>query len=432
MSLLPRVWGKIALSCVIFTGACFAQSAIEEPDGTDEPTALGGYLELAAENNCQLRSAYERWWAALADVDHSATLPDPRLSYGLFIQEVETRVGPQKHRLGVSQKIPWLGKLRYRRCLAQSTALLAEEQLIHQYLELSTRLRKALYEHHYLCKSLQITKANIQLMELVEQVAQSQVRVGGSSADVLQAQMELSRLKDRRDTLSERITISIAQVNALLNRELDHRLRLPNDLFDSMSVPELISREELGESSPRLRVLCAQVAIQEQSRCLARQSRYPDITVGVDWIQTDHALVSTPDSGKDPVVAMVSANIPLWQCSYCAQEDAACHRKQSVESQYSQLSYELHAELQDLVLKYGEMEREITLYEQALIPQAEQTLSILQEAYEGGSADFDRYLGAQRILLDFQLKLERAKVDKAVIAAEFELLMGHGAYEGES
>lgn len=41
-------------------------------------------------------------------------LPDPRLSFGFFINEVETRVGPQRAKIGLQQTFPWIGKLQDR------------------------------------------------------------------------------------------------------------------------------------------------------------------------------------------------------------------------------------------------------------------------------------------------------------------------------
>jgi hypothetical protein len=72
------------------------------------PQTLQEYLRQAARNNAGLKAAFEEWKAALEAVPQAKALPDPRFSYGYFIDEVETRVGPQKHRLGIMQVFPGL------------------------------------------------------------------------------------------------------------------------------------------------------------------------------------------------------------------------------------------------------------------------------------------------------------------------------------
>jgi cobalt-zinc-cadmium efflux system outer membrane protein len=423
-----RVGGMLFITFFSVLGAAPSSPCQTPMEGQCETAScevsIQHYVELAAEDNSGLRAAYDRWQAALANVDFSDTLPDPRLSYGLFVKEVETRVGPQKHRLGASQTIPWFGKLKHRRDVAVQAAVVAEEEFCLQYVALVTQLKKAFYEYYYLHQAVQITEANIQLVELVERVAQSQVRVGGSAADVLQAQMEISKLKDHLETVNERLVIAATRINAVLNRQVDTELTLPSNLFEGLSRPEKTAEAQLEEANPMLRILCAQVGKHEQSRRLTRQNRYPDVTVGVDWIQTDLALMATPDSGKDPVIAKISINVPLWQSTYRAQEKAATYRRQSSEDQFAQKWYEVQADFEDVLLKYKEADREIALYENTLIPQAEQTLSILQEAYEAGKADFERYLGAQRVLLDFQLKVEKARVQRASVIADYDFLLG--------
>ena len=40
----------------------------------------------------------------------TGALPDPRLTYRYFVEEVETRVGPQRQAVGLSQTVPWPGR----------------------------------------------------------------------------------------------------------------------------------------------------------------------------------------------------------------------------------------------------------------------------------------------------------------------------------
>ena len=78
----------------------------------DATASLGDYLTYAALHNPEVEAAYYRWQAAMEAVPQARTLPDPRLTYARYIEEVETRTGPQENRLGLSQTFPWFGTLR--------------------------------------------------------------------------------------------------------------------------------------------------------------------------------------------------------------------------------------------------------------------------------------------------------------------------------
>ncbi|MDY0040341.1 MAG: TolC family protein, partial [Desulforhabdus sp.] len=88
-----------------------ASPSVEHLPELNEQSGLNDYLAYAALNNAGLKAAFLRWQAALEKIPQVTALPDPRFSYGYYIQSVETRVGPQNNRFGLLQTFPWFGKL---------------------------------------------------------------------------------------------------------------------------------------------------------------------------------------------------------------------------------------------------------------------------------------------------------------------------------
>ena len=74
--------------------------------------SLSNYQQIALENNPELRAHYALFEAALQRIPQVNTLPDPTFSFGYFMIPVETRVGPQKAKLALSQMFPWFGTLK--------------------------------------------------------------------------------------------------------------------------------------------------------------------------------------------------------------------------------------------------------------------------------------------------------------------------------
>ncbi len=83
---------------------------------------LNKYLEIAAENNPELKARFDEYMAALEVAPQVKALPDPQVAFGYFIQPVETRVGPQQFKLSASQMFPWFGTLKAKENVAIQTA----------------------------------------------------------------------------------------------------------------------------------------------------------------------------------------------------------------------------------------------------------------------------------------------------------------------
>jgi cobalt-zinc-cadmium efflux system outer membrane protein len=387
------------------------------------------YLSEAAKENAGIQAAYENWQSALSKVAYSNSLPDPKITYGHFIESVETRVGPQKFKLGLAQMIPWIGKLSSRKDVASQQASLAEMELALAYTELRLELTEAFLDLFYLQSSLRIQKDYIDLAKVIEQTAQSQTKVGGSGADVIQAQMELNRLQYELKTLEENELTAVARVNAILNKPVESRLDLPSDIDLLLVEPPagVIAKrtnEELKVLNPKMKIIETQRSVQESRKKLVHQNRYPDVTVGVDWIKTDKAIMATPDSGKDPVIAFVSINVPIWQGTYRSQEKEVDAQVNRFSGLYRQHLYDLQARQEKILYSYSDARRRVELFRDLLVPEAEQSLSILTDAYKTGRADFERLQNAQITLLKLQLSLERARSDLGISVARYRALVG--------
>jgi cobalt-zinc-cadmium efflux system outer membrane protein len=398
----------------------------EKPTLTEQST-LDDYLRYAALNNAELEAAFNRWKAELEKVPQVRALPDPRFSYGYFIQSVETRTGPQHQRFELAQTFPWFGKLRLRGDAALAAADAAQQQYEAAKLRLFYRVKDAFYEYYYLGRAIAVAQDNVELLRQVEKVARTKYESGTALyADVLKAQAELDKLDDRLQTLRERRGPILAKLNAALNRPFNAPLAWPNSVpVITVVVDETQLMATLAQSNPELKGLEAMAQKEKSGIALAKKGFFPDITLGVDYIQTGEALnPNTPDSGKDPIMLMLSFNLPLWESKYRAAESEAAARYQAVQEQHTDRTNTLIADLKLALFKYQDAIRKVTLYREALIPKAQQTLEVTRRAFETGQADFLSLIDAQRTLLEFALTYERAVADHAQRLAEMEMLLG--------
>ncbi len=387
---------------------------------------LAACLEYAVNNNAGLKAAHAKWREAVERIPEARGLPDPRLSYGYFVRSVETRVGPQRHKLGVAQTLPWFGKRRLRGEIAGSGAQALFEAAAAEKWKLFHRVRHTWHELAYLRRAIEITENNLRLLQDLEAVAQTKVQGGGGLSGVAAAQLELGRLEDRKQTLLDLRRPLTARFNAALGRSVDSEAPWPgSDDVSAREVDEARLFEWLAEFNPELRGLEQETVSRRKRVELARKNKRPDLTLGVDYTQTDRrGLAGLGDDGKDPLMAMISINVPLWRKKEEAAIRAAEARRGAVEAARADRERLLKADLTLALHRFRDAERKMDLYRDTLAPLAEQSLSVAQQSWEAGRAEFLNVIDAERQLLEFRLLLARARADREQCLSEIEMLVG--------
>ncbi len=390
-------------------------------------SGLSDYLAYAALNNPGLEAAFNRWKAALERVPQVKSLPDPRFNYKYFIEEVETRVGPQQQSFGISQLFPWFGKLDLRGDVAAQAANAARQRYEAAKLKLFFEVKDAYYEYYYLAKSIAITKEHVSLVKHLESVAQSRYKTAaGTHPDVIRAQVEMGKLEDRYRTLLDLQQPIVARLNSALNRPVEADIPSPTKIqFYEVDVADQELLARLITENPELKALDFEITQNKKSIDLAEKDYYPDFTFGLNLIDTDDSPVSNPsDNGKDPVIASVSINIPLWHEKYAAGVREAKSRYFAARGQRRQKANSLSSQLKMILYRFRDAERKIDLYRDALLPKARESLKVTESGFRAAKGSFTDLIDAQRILLEFALSYERALADRSQSLAKLEMLVG--------
>lgn len=399
-------------------------------DDSADPNALDTlpeYLRSAMAGNAGLKSRFSEYKAALAQVPQARTLEDPKFTYGYFIEEVETRVGPQKNRFSLMQSFPWFGKLEARTDAAAAAARAAGKRFEAARLEVLAKTKSAYFEFAYLGRAVEIARANHELLKHFEEVAQARYRTGmGTHPDIIRAQIELAMFEDELITLQRTQKPMVAKINAQLNRsaELDlpwpKQPEMPDEQIDEARIITLLQQQ-----NPELSAMDFEIAAARSRADLAQKRYWPDVTLGVDWIQTDPArMPGVYGSGRDPIIAMVTINLPLWTDSYNAGVQQARSMELKAAQTKTQMENNLASEAAELMFGIEDSRRKATLYQSVLIPKAKEMLDVSEQAYRTGSIDFLNLIDAQRKVLTFELAYERMLADHLVKTARLEALLG--------
>jgi len=401
--------------------------ASQQPSDANDLHVLSDYLRYASLNNAELKAKFEQWKAALEQIPQAKALSDPKFTYGYFIEEVETRVGPQKQKFGIMQVFPWFGKIQARTDVAAAKAQAAKQRYETTKLNLFRQVKVAFYEFTFLAKAIDIAKQNLELLQHFEEVARTKYRTATAiHPDIIRVQVELAKLEDILKSLEQLREPTVAKLNSVLNRPIDAELVWPEkSLPENIPLDRKLLIQALKRTNPELAELSWEIQAAKSGVKLAKKKFYPDIGVGLDWIQTDGAVApGVKGSGDDPVILMFSMNVPLWQGSYKAAERQAKANVRKIQGQRADTENKILSRVFEVLYDIEDSQRKTNLYGDVLISKAQELVQASETAYQAGALDFLSLIDAQRMLLKYELDYERAVTNKQQKLAELEMLVG--------
>jgi outer membrane protein TolC len=387
---------------------------------------LDDYLLEAGQKNPELKAQFREYLAALQQVPQVTTLPDPEAAFGYFIQSTETRVGPQRARVGLTQMFPWFGTLGARGDVATQQAKAKFQTFQESRNTLFFNVKKTWYQLYLIDQSIQITRQNINILETFESLVISRYETAqASQVDILRVQIEKEDLNVREAELKDSKKVLQQRFNELLNRSETLRVDIPDTLATNalpLPVPEL--KRITLQQNPRLTKLDYEAASARSSIDVAQKEGLPKFGIGVDYILTGQRDVALADNGKDAILGRVSISIPLWRKKYRAQKKQAQLKLQAVQDRQTATQNRLLTTLEETLRDFYDAKRRVSLYKDIQIQRTRQALNILTEEYATSATDFEELLRLQRKLLEFQLAREEAVVDQNTAVAFTEYLYG--------
>jgi len=410
------------------TGSTQGQLSQPAPSESEVRQAadLTTYVRYALHNNSGLRAAYERFLAGVERVAQAQSLPDPQFSFAQFLEEVQTRTGPQQRRYSLTQAFPWFGELELRGDVARGQAEELWQAVVQKHLEVERDVAVHFAEYAYLSRVIAITGDILELLRQLEAVLQERVATGrATQADLLRLQVEIGRVENDLKS-RERVRPSLsARLAAVMNWDGASALPLP-----TLTEPRLAPVDAAGllrravDGSPRLRQIAERARTFEDRRRLAELDRWPDFQVGVDYLETDDALLPTPGSGDDPWALRVGFTLPIWRARYDAAEREAERGIRAAMAEYEDLRSKLRAEIEATAFSLEDAARQVVLYRDTLLTRSREALEVTRAAYTAGSASLLEVIDSERALLQFQIAYWRACRDHHQSRARLEALIG--------
>jgi cobalt-zinc-cadmium efflux system outer membrane protein len=391
-----------------------------------ENATVEDYVQLALARNPGLIAARQKVSASKERIKQEGSLQDPMLKVAPIGEMAETAAGQVDTMMGVSQTLPFPGKLSTKAKIASKETDVASQELIQTQLSLVADVRRAYWGYYFTSRAIEVTQQNHDLLEQFHQVAQSMYSVGtGGQQDVLRASVELSNLTNELLTWKQRRQTAAAMLNSLIDRPVEAALPQP-----PQTQPEQLKLELNGllaqaeRFNPELGALRERTEADRQRLNLANLNRWPDLTLGYDYgFVSDHGLAPSAN-GKDQWWITFSINLPIWFEKLDAAEREARYRVSQRNAELKNTANRVSFRVQDAFIKVDTQQRLVTLFHDVIIPQAQQTVDVSSSAYQAGRLDFLTLIDNWRKLLNYKLMYHQSVAQLEQDFADLQQVVG--------
>lgn len=396
---LSRAALSRGISIVLFLAGLGGITFAQEPASSRVrmATPLSELLAEAEKNNPQIEAARHGFDAARQVPTQVSTLPDPQFTLQQFsVGSPRPFAGYTNSNfayvgLGVSQDIPYPGKLRLKGEIAKREADVSQQQIESIRRGVLAEVKVAYFQLAYLSKTLAILKQDGELLKQVQQAADARYRSGmGTQQDLLQAQLQETKLL--REIAMHHLEVGKVevQIKQLLDRPQDSPDIEPADLVETPLVQtyaELLAAAEV--QNPEIASAKKMIERQSLQADLAHKDFYPDFNVQYMWQRTD------PTQFRAYYMVSVGVRVPIYrgrkQRPELAQAEAEKLRAGSaLETQSQQVA----AELRTQYVLAQQTSQLLKIHREGLSPQSRSEFEAALATYQSNKQDFQALLAA--------------------------------------
>lgn len=396
---------------------------------------LAAFIQEARDANPDLQAWRQRVQAAGLRVSQAGSWMEPTVSLAManaptnsFDLNQEPMTGIW---LNVSQAIP----LTRRYGSNQQIAALQQERqsdLLAGHTEaIGDQVARTWYDWAYLKSALATVDSTADLIDGLIEVALVRYETGkGLQQDVLRLQTERTRLEDRRAQLEQQILSTRRSFSVLLGRSAQDTLvaspTLPGS-FTQLNGDSL--RLILSEQNPTLLGMQKEVRIAGERVRQARRALWPDLKLnaGYGFRQQTDAGVDRPDF----LTVGVGLSLPIFASS---KQKPAIEEAEALNSETAfslkNREQQVQLTLASLIDQDERLARQIDLYTDGILLQADATVQAVTAAWSTGKVDVDALLNSEIVLMNARLEALARVRDRAKVRSALDALFADGASSG--
>jgi len=394
------------ISYLFFSVIFACSSLLSQSNNIETQITLPAAIEQALKNNPRIKAAHQEWKSELETIPQVKALPDPVLSFALFGQSIETRLGPQNTRFSLSQKLPFFGKLKIKGEIAESQTAVLEEQYLKTRADVILQVKEVFFTLSWYEETIRITEQEKEILNNLARTAEKKYETGrGSQQDILKVQLEISKSINKLLQLSQGRNAAAAKLNSILNLPPGNSLE---PIIGGQSPPLNVELPALyawaEKERPELKIAQQYIDKNETKLTQAKKDYYPDFNLKFDYITIGGGSTTHSRDGQREAQAQIKLN-----ASRASLQD---------------IRNSTMAAINELYLEIKTLEEQIELYEHTLLPQAEQSVKASEIGYVAGKVDFLNLLDGERTILHIKTGYQKLLIDREKSRARLERIVG--------
>ena len=392
----------------------------------DLPTPLSALLDEATRSNPDIQATRLGWHAATQVPSQVSTLPDPQVTLQHFsVGSPRPFAGYSNSDFayigfGISQDLPYPGKLKLRGEAAQQDAAIIRNKLETVRRAILQQVKEAYYQIAYVQQTLEVLDRNGKLLEQLEKIADARYRVGeGSQQDILKSQLERTKLLREIAHHHELMHTQQALLRKLLNRPPGS----PDISTDPLvETPLVYTSDELLANirTKNPEVAGQQETVKKQSLQveIARKDRYPDFSVQYMWQHTAEPF-------RDYYMLSVSASIPIYRRRKLNPEmTQAVEELNRSRREYESQIQTAYFDVRNQYIAAETASQMLKIYREGLIPQALAAYQSGLTSYQSGGVDFETLFSSFLDVLNFDGEYWKTLMEHETALARIEQITG--------
>jgi len=395
------------------------------------PQPVEAYIQRALAENQTVQAAHFNVLALKARIPQVTSLDDPVVSNTVYpipsVAPQYSLMGYNPYNLMIAQQFPWCGTLRLRGQAAEQDVQVAFAELAAAQLNAVATVKRAYYDLYFNEQAEAILVENRKFASDVVAFAKARLKSGGSQQDYLRADVVVADIDRELLRIRQGLASARADLAQVLHVSPESDLKTQPQIKMG-EVPAAVDRlyRLAVAARPELRGRLAAVARDERAVELARKRYYPNVTLGLSYMDMEKTNAVTPNtaSGFPNVGLFVGFNLPIYHSKLAAGVFEAQSRAVADAKLYEAERDATYREVKDLLTQAKTQRQTIEIFRTSILPKSEQALEAAASDYRLGNVDYVTLITAWREVLQIKLQVAQVESELGKALASLERAVG--------
>lgn len=355
-------------------------------------------IEIGLKNNPVIKSAYENISAVEGKFWSGISLPSPEIGVSYEFVPLGSGLNNYEERtFGISQAFEFPTNYFLRGSISGDENDIAYLNFKQSEIQITRQIKTAYYNVLAKQKLLAIAKENLQIADDFSKKAEIRYNVGeGTNLERLTAKVQFTEAKNILALAQNELKSSFAELNYSLGYS-----RLSDEKFiliDSLAFSKLdtLSFENLYHlslsSNQQIKISELNVNALSTERTLAWSSLLPGFNISY--------FRQSLGSDDNYYGASLDISVPLWFLfDNRGQIQYASAKVNIAESELVSVKNEVYLNLTNAYNDYSNNLQQVSLYQEHILPQAEEVYRSASASYDAGEITYIEYLQARQTII---------------------------------